>query len=109
LGEGLDGVRMDPAGGPGAGGDDVVLVAVKRTRETLGHLAAGRIAGTEEQHLLLHVGLWRDALDDPVLRFAQTIGEAIVQTVVPALPELEHDRDDAIAAPMRRSRDGEVA
>src|SRR5713226_9453027 len=51
---------------------------------------------------------WRQSLDHPVLRLPQAVHEAVVQSVLAALPELDHHRDDAIPAPMRRARDRPV-
>src|SRR5437870_3383366 len=50
----------------------------------------------------------RETLDDPVLGLAQPVVEAVVQAVRPALPEFEQQRDDAVAAPVRRAGDGDV-
>src|SRR5258708_25119254 len=54
------------------------------------------------------ISIRRQTLDDPVLRLAQAVVETVVQAVGPSLPEFEQQRDDAIAAPMRRAGDGAV-
>src|SRR6185503_12096142 len=44
--------------------------------------------------------LGREAFDDPVLGLAQAVDKPIMQAVGAALPELDLERDDAIAAPV---------
>ena len=39
----------------------------------------------------------------------EAVREAVVQAVGASLPELEQHRDHAIAAPVRRARNGDVA
>src|SRR5213075_1996590 len=70
---------------------------------------APRCQCREREFVFSFVALRRDALDHPILRFTKSIDEAIVQTIGASLPEFDDVRDHAIAAPVRRTRNGDAA
>src|SRR5438477_4754364 len=52
---GPNGQRMDPAGRPRSGRDDIHLLSMERPGQPLGHLTSRRVAGAEEENsFLLH-------------------------------------------------------